>query len=118
MQLLVGVPSSANVSFDDSESFLSPVSFYSDDARKVSSTNSSPSCHPKLSSPSEDSSHSENKMYTIFESPRSSQSQNEDDCCNEDKMNKVCDEDINNNLSGLSYYYQNIITKQVIKTCL
>ena len=117
MQLLAGVPSSANVSFDDSESFLSPVSFYSDDARKISSTNSSPSSHPKLSSPSEDSSHSENKMYTIFESPRSSQSQNEDDL-NEEKFEKVCAEDNNNNLSGLSYYYQNIITKQVIKTCL
>lgn len=55
------------------------------------------------------------KIYTIFESPASTPSQND---CDDENAKKS---DLNNNLpeiSGLSYYYQNIITKQIIKTCL
>lgn len=57
----------------------------------------------------------ENKIYTIFESPANSPS----DFDEQDNVLKVSDD--NNNISeltGLSYYYQNIITKQVLKTCL
>lgn len=62
----------------------------------------------------------ENKIYTIFESPASTPSQNGSENL-EDGNAKKSDCDLNNNLpeiSGLSYYYQNIITKQIIKTCL
>lgn len=60
----------------------------------------------------------DNKIYTIFESPASSPSQNDGENFEDENAKKS---DINNNLpeiSGLSYYYQNIITKQIIKTCL
>lgn len=72
-----------------------------------------------MSSPTEDYTIpiSDKKMYTIFESPTSTPSQ-EDEIIGSESP-KVSDD--NNNLtdmSGLSYYYQNIITKQVLKTCL
>lgn len=60
----------------------------------------------------------DSKIYTIFESPNSTPSQNEGDNFDDENAKKS---DMNNNLpeiSGLSYYYQNIITKQIIKTCL
>lgn len=107
--------SSANVSFDDSEhSFRSPISF----SDQIDSDHS-PIVPPKDPSPLEEypeQIHQENKIYTIFESPTSSPSDIGDD--NENGI-KVSDD--NNNLTdvtGLSYYYQNIITKQVLKTCL
>lgn len=108
--------SSANVSFDDSEnSFRSPVSF-----GEHTDYDNPPQLPPKVPSPLEEYSehlhHQENKIYTIFESPTSSPSEIEEDG---EAGVKVSDD--NNNLTemtGLSYYYQNIITKQVLKTCL
>lgn len=110
--LLAG-SSSANASFDDSEhSYRSPVSF-----SEQTDSDNAPPLPPKNSSPLDDysdqSHHHESKIYTIFESPTTSPSEIEDDGV------KVSDD--NNNLTemtGLSYYYQNIITKQVLKTCL
>lgn len=131
--------SSGNGSFDNSEtSFRSPIpsSLFndqndsSDSAIKLKNDNesessSSPSLPPKIPSPHEEfntlppilSSASDKKIYTIFESPTSTPSQDEER--NESESPKVSDD--NNNLtdmSGLSYYYQNIITKQVLRTCL
>lgn len=91
--------------------------------KRDSESSSSPSIPPKMPSPIEDYREeqptptllSDKKMYTIFESPTSSPSQ-----IGSESPTKVSD-DVNNNLadmSGLSYYYQNIITKQVLKTCL
>jgi hypothetical protein len=111
MKILPGIPLSTNASFDDSEnSFRSPVSFCDPNESEPS-----PPLPPKIPSPVEDFHEplQENKMYTIFESPTSTPSEIEDDVA------KVSDD--NNNiteLTGLSYYYQNIITKQVLKTCL
>lgn len=110
--LLAGT-SSANASFDDSErSYLSPVSF-----GEQTDFDNAPPIPPKNLSPVADyvdhTQHQENKIYTIFESPTTSPSEIEDEGV------KVSDD--NNNLTemtGLSYYYQNIITKQVLKTCL
>lgn len=110
--LLAGT-SSANASFDDSEhSCRSPISF-----GEHTDSDNAPPIPPKNSSPLEDfydqSQQQENKIYTIFESPTTSPSEIEDEGV------KVSDD--NNNLTemtGLSYYYQNIITKQVLKTCL
>lgn len=58
-------------------------------------------------------------MYTIFESPTSTPSQDEE-VTGIESPSKVSDDNNNNlaEMSGLSYYYQNIITKQVLKTCL
>lgn len=128
--------SSGNGSFDNSEaSFRSPIpsSLFndqndsSDSAIKLKTDNesessSSPSLPPKIPSPDYTlppilSSANDKKIYTIFESPTSSPSQ--DDEGTEAESPKVSDD--NNNLtdmSGLSYYYQNIITKQVLRTCL
>lgn len=117
MKLLPGISSSsANASFDDSEnSFRSPVSF-----NEQNDSEPSPPLPPKNSSPLEEYlepiHHHENKIYTIFESPTSSPSEIDEDG---ESSAKVSDD--NNNLTeltGLSYYYQNIITKQVLKTCL
>lgn len=111
MKLLQGT-SSANASFDDSEhSFRSPVSF-----SEQTDSDIAPMLPPRRPSPLDEYSepiHQENKIYTIFESPTSTPSEIEEDGA------KVSDD--NNNLTemtGLSYYYQNIITKQVLKTCL
>lgn len=61
---------------------------------------------------------SDKTIYTIFESPTSTPSQ-DDDRVYENESPKVSDDNINlSDMSGLSYYYQNIITKQVLKTCL
>jgi hypothetical protein len=129
---IVKTPSSGNGSFDNSElSFKSPIPFTdqndSDSSLKLkrdSESSSSPSIPPKVASPVEEDYReeqptptilSDKKMYTIFESPTSSPSH-----IGSESPSKVSD-DINNNLadmSGLSYYYQNIITKQVLKTCL
>ncbi len=129
---IITTPSSGNGSFDNSEQdFRSPIPFVdqneSDNSLKMkrdSESSSSPLLPPKVSSPIEQfqeeptppSILSEKKIYTIFESPTSSPSQ-----IGSESPSKVSD-DINNNLSadisGLSYYYQNIITKQVLKTCL
>ena len=88
-----------------------------------SESSSSPSLPPKIPSPHEEYtlppilSSADKKIYTIFESPTSTPSQ--DDERIESDSPKVSDD--NNNLtdmSGLSYYYQNIITKQVLRTCL
>lgn len=105
---------SANASFDDSEiSFRSPISFAEHEYENT------PHVPTKTSSPQEFSEpvlHHENKIYTIFESPATSPSENEEEG---EAGAKVSDD--NNNLTdmtGLSYYYQNIITKQVLKTCL
>lgn len=118
--------SSANASFDNSEnSFRSPISFIdqNDSDTKVkaeSESSASPVLPPKVPSPIEDYNlppiltSSDKKIYTIFESPTSTPSQ-------EDEIVERKVSDDNNNLtdmSGLSYYYQNIITKQVLKTCL
>lgn len=106
---------SANASFDDSEiSSRSPISFGDHHDYE-----NAPVLPPKPSSLQEDFSennHQENKIYTIFESPTTSPSELEEDG---EAGVKVSDD--NNNLTditGLSYYYQNIITKQVLKTCL
>lgn len=114
MKILPGT-SSANASFDDSEhSFRSPISF-----GDQTDSDNAPPLPPKIPSPLEiypESYHSENKIYTIFESPASTPSEIDEE--GEDGL-KVSDD--NNNLTemtGLSYYYQNIITKQVLKTCL
>lgn len=111
MKLLPGT-SSANASFDDSEhSFRSPVSF-----SEQTDSDIAPMLPPRRTSPLDEYPepiHQENKIYTIFESPTSTPSEIEEDGV------KVSDD--NNNLTeitGLSYYYQNIITKQVLKTCL
>lgn len=123
--------SSGNGSFDNSEhSFRSPIPEFTDQndsdgslkLKRDSESSSSPSIPPKVPSPIEDYREeqptptllSNKKMYTIFESPTSSPSQ-----IGSESPSKVSD-DINNlaDISGLSYYYQNIITKQVLKTCL
>lgn len=111
MKLLPGT-SSTNASFDDSEhSFRSPVSF-----SEQTDSDIAPMLPPRRTSPLDEYPepiHQENKIYTIFESPTSTPSEIEEDGV------KVSDD--NNNLTeitGLSYYYQNIITKQVLKTCL
>jgi hypothetical protein len=88
-----------------------------------SSSSESPPLPPKIASPIEEFPEpppliSDKKMYTIFESPTSTPSQ-DGDVIGTNSPFKVSDD--NNNLadmSGLSYYYQNIITKQVLKTCL
>lgn len=106
------------MSFDDSEnSFRSPISFC-----EQTDSDTAPPLPPKNSSPLEEYSepimaHQENKIYTIFESPTTSPSEIEED----GTVDSVKVSDDNNNLTemtGLSYYYQNIITKQVLKTCL
>lgn len=117
-------------SFDNLEkSYRSPTSF--EDQNEISekikseseSSSESPPIPPKISSPIEEFPEpppliSDKKMYTIFESPTSTPSQ-DGDVIGTNSPFKVSDD--NNNLadmSGLSYYYQNIITKQVLKTCL
>lgn len=123
---LAPAASSTNASFDDSEtSFRSPISFHdhtdSDNTAimKTDSDSPSPVLPPKMPSPLPDYSEHvhENKIYTIFESPTSSPSHDSEEA--DGDSTKVSDD--NNNLTeltGLSYYYQNIITKQVLKTCL
>lgn len=115
MKLLPGITRSGNASFDDSEhSFRSPVSF-----SEQTDSEPSPPLPPKNPSPLSDYHeplhHQENKIYTIFESPTSTPSEIEEDG---ELGAKVSDDNNNNELTGLSYYYQNIITKQVLKTCL
>jgi hypothetical protein len=117
-------------SFDNSEkSYRSPIAF--EDQNEIpekiksesESSSESPPIPPKISSPIEEFPEpppliSDKKMYTIFESPTSTPSQ-DGDVIGTNSPFKVSDD--NNNLadmSGLSYYYQNIITKQVLKTCL
>jgi hypothetical protein len=109
--------SSANISFDDSEhSFRSPVSFHEQLESEIPPQlppKNSRSLQEEIPSPIQQ----ENKIYTIFESPTTSPSEIEDDAAGDGV--KVSDD--NNNvteMTGLSYYYQNIITKQVLKTCL
>lgn len=112
--------SSANVSFDDSEhSFRSPISF-----GEHTDSDNPPMLPPKNLSPLEDYTepfhHQENKIYTIFESPTSSPSEIEEDGAIDCETGVKVSDDNNNltEMTGLSYYYQNIITKQVLKTCL
>lgn len=113
IKILAGT-SSNNASFDDSEvSFRSPVSF-----SEQTDSDTAPPLPPKISnSPLDEYPETpplENKIYTIFESPTSSP-------IDEDAEGGLKVSDDNNNLTemtGLSYYYQNIITKQVLKTCL
>jgi hypothetical protein len=116
MKLLSGISRSNNASFDDSEnSFRSPVSF-----SEQLDSEPSPPLPPKNSSPLEEYPeplhHQENKIYTIFESPTSTPSEIGED----GELGAKVSDDNNNitELTGLSYYYQNIITKQVLKTCL
>jgi hypothetical protein len=118
-QLLEGVSTSANASFDDSDNcYLSPISF-GDKIDTDDSFKTAKSITPDGDNVADDHSDSlnsdSNKMYTIFESPASTPS-------TPDSLENIkTANDSNNNipeLSGLSYYYQNIITKQVIRTCL
>lgn len=126
-------PYSANESFDNSEQgYRSPIPYGdqndSDNSLKVkhdSESSESPPLPPKIRSPIESyhepspSIISDKKMYTIFESPTSTPSQDEE-VTGIESPSKVSDDNNNNlaEMSGLSYYYQNIITKQVLKTCL
>lgn len=112
------IPSSANVSFDDSEhSFRSPISFSEQDSDLAPPLPPKNNVSPVEEYPETVSVHSESKIYTIFESPTSSPSEIEEDGEGGLKVS-----DSNNNLTemtGLSYYYQNIITNhKVLKTCL
>lgn len=129
--------SSSNNSFDDDE--LPPDNFESSnvnlnlldiDTSSNINENMPPALPPKYSSlvasTSFDNNNSiveventenisENKIYTIYESPANSPNDFEE----HENVLKVSDD--NNNISeltGLSYYYQNIITKQVLKTML
>lgn len=119
-------------SFDSTEAYNSPVPFTdqndSDNSLKIkcdSESSESPPIPPKIQSPIDNYSQpspsiiSDKKMYTIFESPTSTPSQ-EEEILGSDSPSKVSDDNNNNlaDMSGLSYYYQNIITKQVLKTCL
>jgi hypothetical protein len=129
LRLLSGVISSANISFDDSETSYRTAMYTnsehtdSDDARKRA--DSDPTAQPldesdKQTISSAGDNHSDTASTDNMLTPTTSSNETLDRVSVEDEAAGAATnaKELDNEMSGLSFYYQNIITNQAVKTCL